>query len=59
MKNPYVYIVENEKAVARKITVGKESGSDIEVIDGLKEGEQVIVNGQINITNGTAVQIVK
>lgn len=59
MKNPYVYVVENEKAVSRKITVGKESGADIEVIDGLKEGEQVIVNGQINITNGTAVQIVK
>jgi multidrug efflux system membrane fusion protein len=59
MKNPYVYVIEDNKAVTRKITVGKEAGADIEVIDGLKEGEQVIVNGQINITNGTAVQVVK
>jgi multidrug efflux pump subunit AcrA (membrane-fusion protein) len=59
MKNPYVYIVVNGKAAMRKITVGRELGSNIEVVDGLKAGDQVIVNGQINLAEGTVVRIVK
>lgn len=59
MKNPYVYVVENGKAVSRKIVPGGESGDKIEVLEGLTEGEQVVMNGQINLANGSAVRIVK
>ena len=59
MKNPYVYTVENGKALTRKITVGAELGSNVEVLDGLKEGDVVIVNGQINLSNGSAVRVTK
>ncbi len=57
MKNPYVYLVENGKATVRKIVPGRESGSNIEVLEGLTEGEEVIVNGQVNLTSGTEVRI--
>lgn len=59
MKNPYVYVVQNGKAITRKIKIGKELGENIEVIEGLTQGEQVIVNGQINLTDSSAVRIVK
>jgi RND family efflux transporter MFP subunit len=59
LQNPYVYLVENNHAVKRNITVGKESGDQLEVLSGLQAGDRIITNGQINITNGSAVQIVK
>lgn len=59
MKNPYVYTVENGKAMVRKITIGADLGNNIEVLDGLKEGDVVVVNGQINLSNGSAVRVAK
>ncbi len=59
LKDPYVYVVEDGKAKRRAITTGKETGANIEVIDGLKEGDEIIVNGQINITDGSAVRIME
>lgn len=52
-KNPYVYVVNNNQAFIRKITVGREAGENIEVLTGLKEGDEVVTSGQINLTNGS------
>lgn len=57
MKNPYVYVVQDGKAATRKIVVGTTTGANVEVLDGLKEGEKVVVNGQINIMNGSSVRV--
>lgn len=57
VNNPQVYVVENGKAVIRKITLGKELSGRYEVLDGLKAGEQIITGGQINLANGTAVSV--
>ncbi|MDH7464247.1 efflux RND transporter periplasmic adaptor subunit [Chitinophagaceae bacterium 26-R-25] len=57
-KNPYVYVVENGKAVVRKITPGREIGNNIEVVDGINEGEEVVVNGQINLSEGASVKMI-
>lgn len=53
-----VYVAENNKAILKKIVV--ENGNDkyIRVISGLKEGEEVIVNGQINLSENKAIKIV-
>jgi multidrug efflux system membrane fusion protein len=59
VKNPYVYVLENNLAKTRKIQVGRSLGSNIEVTNGLKEGEDVIVSGQINLTENTKVEVVK
>jgi RND family efflux transporter MFP subunit len=59
LKNPFVYVVENGKAVARKIAVGRDIDDQIEVLSGLKEGDQVISGGQINIAEGKKVKVVK
>jgi multidrug efflux system membrane fusion protein len=58
LQNPYIYIAENQKAVVRKITVGREYGDLVEVLDGLSEGETVIVAGQVNIKPGSNVKAI-
>lgn len=56
LKNPFVYVIENGKAVVRKITVGREFGDYIEILSGLKEQDQVITAGQVNIKEGALVK---
>ena len=54
-KNPYVYVVNGDKAMTRKISIGREMGESIEVLSGLKEGEEVVTSGQINLAEGTKI----
>jgi membrane fusion protein (multidrug efflux system) len=58
LKNPYVYVVNGNKVASRKIITGREVGEYVEVVSGLKTGEQVVINGQINLTNGSIISIV-
>lgn len=58
VKNPYVYISGNGTASARKVVLGRELGENIEVIGGLKVGEEIIVSGQINLTEGSKISVV-
>ncbi|NTW31146.1 MAG: efflux RND transporter periplasmic adaptor subunit [Bacteroidetes bacterium] len=53
-----VYVAENNKAILKKIVVGNGNDKFIKVISGLKEGEKVIVNGQINLSDNKAIKIV-
>jgi hypothetical protein len=59
IKDPKVYVVENNIARLRKITVGAEYGSKIEVVEGLSVGETVVINGQVNLRDSVAVTITK
>lgn len=54
-----VYIHKDGKAVLTKVVSGRTFGDAIEVISGIEKGTQVITSGQINLTNGTAVEIIK
>lgn len=54
-----VYVLENNTSKVRKVVAGRILGDNVEILDGLKEGETVIISGQINLTEGTAVSIVK
>ncbi|MCW3475648.1 efflux RND transporter periplasmic adaptor subunit [Limobrevibacterium gyesilva] len=51
----YVFIVEGGKAVVRRIRTGGETGRDVIVNDGLKGGEQVVVQGLQSLRPGAAV----
>ena len=53
-----VYVAENNKAILKKIVVGNGNDKYIKAISGLKEGEKVIVNGQINLSDNKAIKIV-
>ncbi|WP_080056115.1 efflux RND transporter periplasmic adaptor subunit [Spirosoma aerolatum] len=59
IKNPYVYVVENNVVHQRKITVGRDFGDTIEVLSGLSAGDVVVTTGQLNLGEGKPVQITK
>lgn len=50
-----VFVVDNGIAKARKVTSGKIIGDQVEILDGLKQGEKVVVSGQINLEDGAKV----
>lgn len=57
--NNQVFVVKDSVVKLTKIVSGRILGSDVEVIDGLKEGEIVVTSGQINLTNGSKVNAIK
>ena len=59
LKNPYVFVVNNNVATRRTITIGRDFGDAIEVLSGLKAGDQVVTTGQLNLSDGKPVQITK
>jgi len=59
VKNPQVFVVENGIAKLRNLVVGGESGVNVQINQGLMEGETIVVNGQNNLVDGVAVEVVK
>ncbi len=52
-----VFVVSGEKAVSRVIKLGEAAGNRIEVLAGLKRGEQVVVRGNERLRGGASVRI--
>ena len=56
LKQPEVYVVDaSSRARLRAIVVGAEAGSYLEVLSGLRDGENVVVNGQNNLRDSVTV----
>lgn len=58
VKDPSVYVVKNQVAQLIKIQTGRNHNSELEVVSGLNEGDKVVTNGQINLTNGAKVSVI-
>jgi membrane fusion protein (multidrug efflux system) len=54
-QGPYVFLVVDGKAEVRRVKLGGESGANTIVEDGLKGGEQVVVQGVETLRPGTSV----
>lgn len=54
-----IFVVEKGIAKLRKVTAGRILGDQVEIINGLTEGENVIVTGQINLQDGNTIEIIK
>lgn len=57
LQDAKVYVVENGKAVLRSIVSGSVFNGHVQVQDGLKEGETIVVSGQINLEDGKEINI--
>lgn len=57
IRKPQVYVVENGIAVLRDIVIGSDSGTRLEVREGLKEGETVVIAGQSNLKDKVPVTV--
>ena len=53
----YVYVVENDKAVLRKVKLGDRQGPLYEVKEGVKGGELVVIMGQQKLRDGLPVSV--
>jgi acetyltransferase-like isoleucine patch superfamily enzyme len=51
----HVAVVENGIAHLQKITIARDFGTDVEVHDGVKPGDQVILNPVIDLAEGSKV----
>lgn len=55
VKNPYVYLNKNGIAIKKVVTPGRELGDNVEILEGLSAGDQLIINGQINLRDSTKI----
>jgi multidrug efflux pump subunit AcrA (membrane-fusion protein) len=53
----YVYVIENNKAILRNVKLGIRQDGYFEVIDGIKEGDAVVVMGQQRLKDGIDVKM--
>jgi RND family efflux transporter MFP subunit len=59
LKDAKIYVIQNNIAKLRSVVVRKEIGTSIEILNGLNEGEVVVINGQNNLKDNAAVVIRK
>jgi membrane fusion protein, multidrug efflux system len=55
-KQATVYVVNGNKVQQRTIKTGVVTPVKVQVLEGLQEGEQVVISGQLNLENGMAVR---
>jgi len=55
---PKVFVVKDGKANERPVQLGLSNGAYVEIVTGLKDGEQVVVVGQAAVKPGATVRIV-
>lgn len=54
-----IFVVRNNVAHMTKVESGANLGDYVEVVSGLKEGDVVVTSGQINLSEGTKVNVLK
>ncbi|SFH05418.1 efflux RND transporter periplasmic adaptor subunit [Pontibacter chinhatensis] len=59
IQNPSVYVVKDGKATMRKVKVGVVTQDQVEILDGVQPGEQIVRSGQINLREGINVSVLK
>lgn len=55
-KAAHVFLVENGKAAKRSVRIGRERGTRLEIVEGLRAGDRVIAEQNIQIAEGVRVQ---
>ncbi len=56
MSEYYVYVIDNQKVHQTKVDLGQVVGANVVVNNGLKDGQQIVVDGIQNLREGTPVQ---
>jgi membrane fusion protein (multidrug efflux system) len=52
----YVFVVANNVVEQREVRIGKRRPGDVEIVDGLRDGERVVIEGTQNVRHGTVVE---
>jgi RND family efflux transporter MFP subunit len=54
-KDSYAFVVENDTAVRRKLRIGREMDSQVEVVAGLKPGDLLVSEQKIELADGVLI----
>lgn len=57
-KESKVFVVEENRAVMKKVTIGMNNGTEVEITSGLNPGEILVVTGNDDLVDGDLVTIV-
>ncbi len=56
----YVYVLNKDKTVSKKnVSIGKSHGQMVEITDGLKSDDSVLVEGQFSVSEGQRVKLIE
>ncbi len=55
-KSSYVFVIENSRAARRNVRIGHERDARMEIVEGLKQGDQVIAEQNLEIAEGVRVE---
>lgn len=53
----FVYVIENQRAYQREVTTGRRRPGEVEILAGLTPHDQVVVEGTLNLREGTLVHV--
>ena len=53
------YVVVDGKAMERRVTIGVEQGSRVQIVKGINRGEKIVTAGNLNLKDGVAVSFVR
>lgn len=59
MENRFVFVAEGNQAHKKEVTLGLQNSLLVEVLNGLKEGDLIIVEGNFGLEDGGAVEIIE
>jgi membrane fusion protein (multidrug efflux system) len=57
-REPTVFVVDNGVAAPRRVSLGLNHDGRVEIISGLRDGDQVVISGQNSLQPGLGVRIV-
>lgn len=53
----YLFVIKDNKAVKRKVVLGLKNPNEAEVLSGIKEGEEIVLNPPLELKDGAALKI--
>lgn len=57
LKNPGVYTIKDGKAAYQAVEINPLDDGNVEILNGLNEGDEIIASGLINVKEGTQVKV--
>lgn len=57
--NPTIFVIKNNKAQIKYVTLGLDNGEMVEIKSGLQAGEIIVIKGQNYLENGDNIKVVK
>ena len=59
LKNAHVFVVRDDVAEKRTVSIGLEEDEKLEILTGLEPGERIVVAGQGSLKDGSKIKILE